>query len=69
MAIKRGFKDASIETLKAVTLKLPDGFAQRTIDELLRQVRALGYRDLIVRLDGNIGILIGTAAFFRPRSF
>ncbi|MFZ0372656.1 MAG: DUF2513 domain-containing protein [Xanthobacteraceae bacterium] len=34
-AIKRGFKDASIETLQSVALKLLDGFAQKKIDALL----------------------------------
>jgi hypothetical protein len=35
-AIKHGFKDASIETLKNVALKLLDGFAKKKIEELLR---------------------------------
>lgn len=34
-AIKHGFKDASIETLKSVALKLLDGFAKKKIDALL----------------------------------
>lgn len=34
-AIKRGFKDASITTLKSVSLKLLDGYAKKKIDELL----------------------------------
>ena len=34
-AIKRGFKDASIETLQSVALKLLDGFAQKKVDALL----------------------------------
>jgi uncharacterized protein DUF2513 len=34
-AIKRGFKDASIDTLQSVALKLLDGFAQKKIDALL----------------------------------
>ncbi|MBI3703178.1 MAG: DUF2513 domain-containing protein [Rhizobiales bacterium] len=34
-AIKRGFKDASIETLQSVALKLLDRFAQKKIDALL----------------------------------
>jgi len=34
-AIKRGFKDASIATLKNVSLKLLDGYAKKKIDELL----------------------------------
>jgi hypothetical protein len=34
-AIKHGFKDASIETLKTVALKLLDGFAKKKIDDLL----------------------------------
>jgi hypothetical protein len=34
-AIKHGFKDASIGTLKTVALKLLDGYAQKKIDELL----------------------------------
>jgi len=34
-AIKRGFKDASIETLQSVALKLLDGFAKKKIDALL----------------------------------
>jgi Hypothetical protein (DUF2513) len=35
-AIKHGFKDASIATLKSVSLKLLDGCAKKKIDELLR---------------------------------
>ena len=35
-AIKHGFKDASIETLRTVALKLLDGFAKKKIEELLR---------------------------------
>jgi hypothetical protein len=34
-AIKHGFKDASIETLKSVALKLLDGFAKKKIEDLL----------------------------------
>jgi hypothetical protein len=34
-AIKRGFKDASIATLKSVSLKLLDGYAKKKIDELV----------------------------------
>jgi hypothetical protein len=34
-AIKHGFKDASIDTLRRVALKLLDGFAQKKVDELL----------------------------------
>jgi hypothetical protein len=34
-AIKHGFKDASIATLKSVALKLLDGFAKKKIDALL----------------------------------
>ena len=34
-AIKHGFKDASITTLKTVALKLLDGFAKKKIDDLL----------------------------------
>jgi len=35
-AIKQGFKDASIDTLQSVALKLLDGFAQKKMDALLR---------------------------------
>lgn len=34
-AIKHGFRDASIETLRTVALKLLDGFAKKKIDDLL----------------------------------
>lgn len=34
-AIKHGFKDASIATLKTVSLKLLDGYAKKKIDQLL----------------------------------
>ncbi|HEY2034436.1 MAG TPA: DUF2513 domain-containing protein [Rhizomicrobium sp.] len=34
-AIKRGFKDASITTLKTVSLKLLDAYAKKKIDDLL----------------------------------
>jgi hypothetical protein len=34
-AIKHGFKDASIATLKTVALKLLEGFAKKKIDDLL----------------------------------
>lgn len=34
-AIKHGFRDASIETLRTVALKLLDGFAKKKIDALL----------------------------------
>jgi uncharacterized protein DUF2513 len=34
-AIKHGFKDASITTLKAVALKLLDSYAQKKIEQLL----------------------------------
>lgn len=34
-AIKHGFKDASITTLKTVALKLLEGFAKKKIDDLL----------------------------------
>jgi hypothetical protein len=34
-AIKSGFKDASIETLKKAALKLLDGFVQKKVDTLL----------------------------------
>lgn len=34
-AIKHGFKDASITTLKAVSLKLLEGYATKKIDQLL----------------------------------
>ena len=34
-AIKHGFKDASIATLKSVSLKLLDGYANKKIDKLL----------------------------------
>jgi hypothetical protein len=34
-AIKHGFKDASIATLKTVSLKLLDGYAKKKIDDLL----------------------------------
>jgi hypothetical protein len=33
--IKHGFKDASITTLKSVSLKLLNGYAQRKIDQLI----------------------------------
>jgi hypothetical protein len=35
-AIKHGFKDASITTLKTVSLKLLEGYAKKKIDELLK---------------------------------
>ena len=35
LAIKDGFKDASITTLKSVAFKLLEGFAKKKIDELL----------------------------------
>ena len=34
-AIKHGFREASITTLKSVSLKLLDGYAKKKIDELL----------------------------------
>jgi hypothetical protein len=36
-AIKRGFQNASIETLRSAALKLLDGFAKKKIDELLNR--------------------------------
>jgi len=34
-AIKHGFKDASITTLKSVSLKLLEGYAQKKVEQLL----------------------------------
>jgi hypothetical protein len=35
-SIKSGFKDASLATLKSVSLKLLEGYAKKKIDDLLK---------------------------------